>query len=73
MLSAKKPFIIIERPNYSVPDFFTKYEGRVSNKTANLGSVSGFTMVEAVHLDGITATTGEILEMESLLKAGVIL
>ena len=73
MLSAKKPFIIIERPNYSVPDFFNKYEGRVSNKTANLGSVSGFTMVEAVHLDGITATTGEILEMEALLKAGVIL
>ena len=73
MLSAKKPFIIIERPNYSVPDFFTRYEGRVSNKTANLGSVSGFTMVEAVHLDGITATTGEILEMEALLKAGVIL
>ena len=73
MLSAKKPFIIIERPNYSVPDFFQNYEGRMSNKTARLGNLSGFTMVEAVHLDNITATTGEILEMEALLKAGVIL
>ena len=73
MLTAKKPFVIIERPNYSVPDFYQKFEGRMCNKTASLGSCSGFTMVEAVHLDGISATAGEITEMETLLKAGVIL
>lgn len=73
MLTAKKPFIIIERPNYSVPDFYQKYEGRMCNKTAKLGNCSGFTMVDAVHLEGINATTGEIAEMEALLKGGVIL
>ena len=73
MLTAKKPFVIIERPNYSVPDYYQNFEGRMCNKTARLGSCSGFTMVEAVHLDGIEATTGEIAEMEALLKGGVIL
>ena len=73
MLTAKKPFVIIERPNYSVPDYYQNYEGRMCNKTARLGSLSGFTMVEAVHLDNINATTGEIAEIEALLKGGVIL
>lgn len=73
IMSGKKPFVIIERPNYSVPDYYQNYVGRVCNKTAKLGSLSGFTMVESVHLDGLTATAGEITEIESLLKSGVIL
>ena len=73
MLTAKKPFIIIERPNYSVPEFYQNYEGRMCNKTAKLGNCSGFTMVDAVHLDNVGATTSEITEIESMLKAGVIL
>ena len=73
LMSGKKPFIIIERPNYSVPDLISRYEGYACNKTAKLGSVSGFTMVESVHLDGISATPGELSEIETLLKQGVIL
>ena len=73
MLTAKRPFVIIERPNYSVPDYYQNFEGRMCNKTAKLGSLSGFTMVDAVHLDNVGATTSEITEIEAMLKAGVIL
>lgn len=73
IMSGKKPFIIIERPNYSVPDFYQNYVGRVSNKTASLGSLSGFTMVDSIHLENVPATAAEITEIETLLKQGVIL
>lgn len=73
IMSGKKPFIIIERPTYSVPDFYQNYVGRMCNKTAKLGNLSGFTMVDQIHLEGVTATAGEISEIEALLKAGVIL
>lgn len=73
MLTAKRPFVIIERPNYSVPDYYQNYEGRMCNKTAKLSSLSGFTMVDTVHLDNVEATTSEITEIEAMLKAGVIL
>lgn len=73
IMSGKKPFVIIERPNYSVPDFYQNYVGRVSNKTASLGSLSGFTMVDSIHLENVPATAAEITEIETLLKQGVIL
>ena len=73
IMSGKKPFVIIERPNYSVPDFYQNYVGRVSNKTASLGSLSGFTMVDSIHLENVSATSAEISEIEALLKQGVIL
>lgn len=73
IMSGKKPFVIIARPNYSVPDYFQKYEGRVCNKTAKLGDLKGFTMVEDIHLDNIAATSEELEEIMSLLKGGVIL
>lgn len=73
LLSGKKPFVIIERPNYSVPDFIENYEGRVCNKSAILGNLSGFTMVEKIHLDNIDATAEELNEIDKLLKEGVIL
>ena len=73
LMSGKKPFVIIERPNYSVPDLVSRYQGYTSNKTAKLGNLSGFTMVESIHLENINATSIELEEIESLLKKGVIL
>ena len=51
----------------------TKYAGLTSNMTRSLSSCSGFTLVEYVHLHGISATSEELAEIESMLKAGVIL
>ena len=73
IMSIQKPYIIIERPNLSVPSNVQHYVGQTSNLTRSLGSCSGFTIVEYIHLDGISATSQEIAEIESLLKQGVIL
>ena len=73
IMGVQKPFIVIERPNISVPNKVQHYMGQMSNMTANLGGLSGMTIVEAVHLEGVPATTEEIAEIESMLKAGVIL
>lgn len=73
VLSVQKPYIIIERPNVSVPTNVQKMIGQCSNITAYLGNLSGFTMVEYIHLEGIPATDEEIQEIEALLKEGVIL
>ena len=73
IMSVQKPFIIIERPNLSVPNQVQHYVGQTSNLTRYLGECSGFTMVEYIHLHNVPATNEELSEIESLLKGGVIL
>ena len=73
ILSILTPYVVIERPNMSVPSNIGHYTGQTCNVTMNLGTCHGFTMCEYVHLDGVSATSEEILEIESLLKAGVML
>lgn len=73
IMGVQKPFVVIERPNISVPDNVQHYVGQTSNITANLGGCSGFTVVESVHLNNISATSEELAEIDSLLKGGVIL
>lgn len=73
LMGVQKPFIVIERPNISVPNNVEHYAGQTSNITMFLGTCSGYTVCEYVHLEGIAATTEEIAEMETLLGAGVYL
>lgn len=73
IMGIRKPFIIIERPNVSVPDYVQRYAGLSANVTRQLGSLSGFTTCDYVHLEGLTATEAELNEIESLLHSGVIL
>lgn len=73
MIGVQTPFVIIERPRYSVPYQVEKYVGQTSNITMTLGSCKGFTACEYVHLDNLNATSEEILEIESMLYKGVIL
>lgn len=73
MIGVQTPFVIIERPRYSVPYQVEKYVGQTSNITMSLGSCKGFTACEYVHLDNLNATSEEILEIESMLYKGVIL
>ena len=73
ILSIMTPYVIIERPALSVPNNVQKYVGQTSNITLYLGDCKGFTMCEYVHIDGVSATSEEITEIESMLKAGVIL
>lgn len=67
------PFIILSRPTQSVPKNYGHYYGYPSNIYTTLGSVSGYTEVASVHLDGISCTGQEREEIDNLLKGGVIL
>ena len=70
------PFIIVIRPNLQVPGNFYSLYGRISMKSATLSSLTGFTKIAEVHVEGSDfsgATAGEMGEIERLLKEGVIL
>ena len=73
IMSIQKPFVIIERPSYSVPSEVEKYVGQTSNITATLGECKGFTMCEYIHMQGCWGTENELKEIEALLKEGVVL
>jgi len=66
------PYFVIMRPMQSIPDNVQAFTGFPSNILLPLNDVSGFTKVEYVHLENISATETEKAEIMSLLKEGVI-
>lgn len=73
MLSVQVPYMILERPNQAVPRDQNSYMGYPSYITRNLGSLSGYTEVEHIHLDNIPCTELEANEILQYLHSGVIL
>lgn len=73
IMGIQKPYIIVTRPRQCVPGQQKLYTGYPSFITEHLNSLSGYTIVENIHLDGVTATDAEMIEIENLLKEGVIL
>ena len=71
-MGIKKPFIILSRPIQSLAENYNSYRGFVSNIAMILGDCTGYTEVEEIHLENISATENEISEIENLLKSGVI-
>lgn len=68
------PFLIIHRPIQSLAAGFKTQKGYPSNITAVLNTLSGYTEVEYIHLQGLDmATDTELQEIEQLLKSGVII
>lgn len=72
-LTIQNPYLIISRPRMSMPANYGNLYGYPSNIYLNLGSLSGYTEVGSIHLDGIPATMEELSEIDDLLKGGVIL
>ena len=72
-MAIQKPFLIITRPEQSLPENYKHYNGYPSNITSRLGDLSGFTQVENIRLNDIPATQPEIIEIYDLLKKGVII
>lgn len=68
-----QPFIIVTRPINDKPSTYNNNIGQTYNKSAQLGTLSGFTVVEEAHIEGLSATETEKNEIERLLKEGVIL
>lgn len=70
-MGGKKPYLIISRAQGATP-VLTDIKGTPATKRVTLGSCSGYTVIDQVNLDGIPATSGELSEIETLLKQGVI-
>ena len=68
-----QPFIVITRPINDKPTTYDNNIGQTYNKSAQLGTLSGFTVIEEAHIEGMNATDAEKQEIEQLLKEGVIL
>lgn len=73
MMAIQKPYLILTRPRQAVPNNQKHYMGYPSFITTYISALSGYTEMEYVHLEGISATDEELSEIESLLKGGVYL
>lgn len=73
LLAVQKPYLIFERPKKCKPADQQTYTGYPSIITRSLGSLSGFTQVKDIHLDGIPCTDSERDEMLRLMREGIIL
>lgn len=67
------PYLIIHRPIQSLASDFASKKGYPANISATLGNVSGYTVVDKIHLTGIDCTDTERDEIHALLKDGVII
>lgn len=71
------PYLIITKQNTANPNMtdFQNLKGYISNASVSqLSSVTGYTEIESIHLENLSnATDNEVIEIESLLKNGVIL
>lgn len=72
LLGVHRPYVIIERPIQSDPADSNKFYGRPSNITATLGTLTGYTEVEEVFLDGLACTDEERELVRSALEEGTI-
>lgn len=72
MLAVQTPYIILTRPRQARPKQQNTYTGYPSFITSKLSKLTGYTEIEVIHMDGLTCTDAEAIEIESLLKSGVI-
>ena len=68
-----EPYVIITRANPDVPLEYNKYFGRPCNKYLALSSLTGFTVFDKVHLDGVNCSETEKDLIDKILTSGVIL
>ena len=72
-MGAKKPYIIIERPQTKIPLLGVDIEGKPQNKTVVLGSLTGHVRVKAAEYNGFSCTAGELTKIKQLLSSGIII
>ena len=70
-MSNQTPYIVIRRPKAYNASSWPSYYGQPSWWTSSIGSLSGYTRVRYVKLDGLHCTDDERKEIEQLLMAGV--
>lgn len=70
-MGAKKPYIIITRPQPEIAENYEDYEGYGANATVEIGNCSGYIKCRTVDLEISGAYKSELDELEALLKGGV--
>lgn len=70
-MGAKKPYLIISRPQTAMPSSYKHLEGQPANHYTRLGDASGYVKVKSVMVNGISATDTELDMIQSLLMQGV--
>ena len=73
LLGGKKPYLVITRPKQAVPGYQNKFQGYPSFITTTLASLSGYTEVDSIILQNVSASDTEKAEIVALLQGGVIL
>ena len=72
-MGAKKPYLIIERPQTLIADGFESYQGSGANTRRTVGQMSGYFKFSDVHTDSIAgAAESEIEAIRAALESGVI-
>lgn len=72
VMGIQTPYLILTRPRQALPSQQNSFTGYPSFITVTLGELSGYTEVNSIHLENISATADELSEIETLLKGGVI-
>lgn len=70
-LVSRAAYLIITRPQPSLPENFAQLYGAVSNIAGTVSSFAGYTEFSAVDLRGIDATDAEKAQILALLRGGV--
>ena len=71
-MGAKKPYLIINRPQTALANNYQKYQGKPANQYNTVGNMSGYFMMQDAKVDGISgATREEKEEIKRLLETGV--
>lgn len=73
LMGIQTPYMIITRARQCLPEYQNTYTGYPSYTTKKLSKLSGFTMVYEIHLENISATDDEKIEIERILKGGFII
>lgn len=72
-MGAKKPYLIIERPQTLIADGFGNYQGKGANVVRTVAQCSGYFKMSDVHTDSISgASAAEVQAIKTALESGVI-
>ena len=72
-MGAKKPYIIIERPQTKLPLYGLEIEGKPQNETVTLGTITGHVRVKAAEFNGFNCTAGELAKIKQILESGIVI
>lgn len=72
-MGAKKPYLIIERPQTMIADGYGNYQGKGANVIRSVSQCSGYFKMSDVHTDSISgASAAEVQAIKTALESGVI-